>query len=234
MSFLSDFGAPDVLEGVSLSGTLGSILIVFFMFVFVLIAGGIGYWIYAKKFKKLQFKNQIPIYTVTSGKLQRIGVDWAKELFIPDSNISLFYLRNRKIYLARPTRAMGKNEYWYCIAENGEWINFDLSRKPEDNTLAVANYDHRDTRYAFVNLTEIIKRNYKDKTVNWWKEHAGVITIIITGIMFIGAMWFFFWRTGIMMESMKPIADALVASSDKIAEATQNLQGINSGIVSAS
>jgi len=233
MSFLSDLGAPDLLGNVSFSGTVGAILTIIVIFFIVIVVGAIGFWVYSRKFKRLQFKNQVPIYIVASGKLQRIGIDWAKELFIPDSNISLFYLKGRKIYLARPTRAMGRNEYWYCIAENGEWINFDLSSHPEDNTLAVANYDHRDTRYAFVNLSEIIKRNYKDKTVSWWKENIAVITIVIAGVMFVGAMWFFFWRTGTMIEQMKPIGDALSSASEKILEATKNLQNINSGIIGA-
>jgi len=230
MSFLSDLNAPDLLEGVSFSGFLGSILIVIFVFIIIVTVGIFGYWIYYKKFKKLKFKNQILIFVVSNGKLQLNSVDYAMELFVPDTNISLYFLQNKRIYLARPTRSMGKNKYWFCIAENGEWINFDLSMHPEDNTIAIANYDHRDTRYAFVNLTEIIKRNYKDKQVNWWKEYSNVITIIIVAIMFIAMMWFFFWRSGILIEQMKPIGDALSSASDKIVEATKNLQNVNSGI----
>ena len=158
-------------------------------------------------------------------------VDFAKELYVPETNISLFFLKNYKIYIARPTRSMGKNEFWYYISENGEWINFDISTKAEDIFSAIVNYDHRDNRYAFVNLSEIIKRNYKDKSTKWWKEYSGAITIIIAGIMFIGAMWFFFWRTGTMLEQMAPISENFKVSSEIMAKAVELSQNINSGVV---
>ncbi|GAH06563.1 unnamed protein product, partial [marine sediment metagenome] len=130
-------------------------------FVILIVAGGLTFLWNLKKAKKKTFKNRIPIFQTINGKRKRIGSDWAKELFVPDSNISLFYLKEYKIYLARPTRSMGENEYWYAISENGEWVNFDLSVSPDQDTLATANYDHRDTRYAYINLKEIIKKNYK-------------------------------------------------------------------------
>ncbi len=231
MGILSDVGAPDIESALDMSGS-GSTILLILLIIVVLIISGIGAFLYySKKYKKTAFKNQIPIFMKVAGKFHRIGLDWAKELFIPETNISLFYLKNKKIYLARPTRAMGKDEFWYYISENGEWINFDISNHPNDNTLSIANYDHRDTRYAYVNLKDIIKRNYTDKAVSWWKEYSGVITIVVVGIMFIGAMWFFFWRTGQMMDQMGPLTNAMKASSENLVEAAKTMQNINSGVI---
>lgn len=233
MGILEDLNAPNIFEGSDLSGNFTTIVVMLVLFFIILGVGFFAFKFYSKKYVKAQYKNQIPIYVEgTSGKFQRIGVDWAKELFVPDSNISLFYLKNRKIYLARPTRTMGKDEYWYYISTNGEWVNFDISKNEEDNALANVNYDHRDTRYAFVNLTDIIKKNFRDKTVSWWKEYSNVITIVIVAVMFIALMWFFFWRTGDMIEHMTPLVKGIESASKSMVDATENLRNLNSGIIS--
>jgi len=236
MGFLDQLGVPtNILGDVNLSG-IGRMFLVFGVVFFVLIlVGGVVFLYYYRKLKKTQFLNSIPIFTKVHGKLSRIGIDKAKELFIPDTNISLFFLRDKKIYIARPTRSMGSNEYWYYISENGEWINFDLSTSPDDNTLAIANYDHRDTRYAYVNLKEIIKRNYKDKSVKWWQDPKiiGIIGIIIIMVIFTIVMILFFSRTGKMIEGLSPIADKMLTIADKLEKTSLNMQNINSGVVSA-
>jgi len=155
-------------------------------------------------------------------------------MFIPDSNISLFFLKNNKTYLARPTRAMGKNEFWYSISENGEWVNFDLSINPERNTLAEANYDHRDTRYAYVNLKEIIKKNYKDKSLIWWKDPVvmNIISFVIMSIIFVGACWFLIAKMAGLIGEIANLIGELGPISERIAQAVINAQNINSGVIS--
>jgi len=210
-------------------GSWAIVLVVFF--IFLLLSGVITFFYYFNKSKKNQFKYKIPIFVKINEKYSRVDIDNAKEVLIPDTNIGLFYLQKRRIYIARPTRSMGKDEFWYAISENGEWVNFDLSTDPEHNTLAIANYDHRDTRYAYVNLKDIIKRNYKDKTVKWWKEYAGVISIVIISIMFIGAMWFFFWQVGNLIKERSPIASNMKDAAEGMKLALQNAQNINSGVI---
>jgi lipopolysaccharide export LptBFGC system permease protein LptF len=194
----------------------------------IIVGGGIFYYYY-KKIKKAQFKNQIPLFMNTHGKLKRMGIDQAREMFIPDSNISLFYLKNKKIYTPRPTRAMGDNEYWYSIGENGEWVNFDLSVDPTKNTLALANYDHRDTRYAYVNVNEMIKRNYKDKSVKWWKEYSNLIFFVVMAFIFIMGCWVLIAKIMSAIEQLAP----LVENMAKTAENMARIQNFNSGVVPA-
>ena len=222
-SFFGNFSGEGILFWVGL---------IFSAFVFLIIVGVLTFLYYSRKSKKISFKHQIPIFTTINGKHTRIGLDWAKELFVPDSNISLFFLKVHKIYLARPTRAMGKNEYWYSISENGEWINFDMSTDPEKNTLATANYDHRDTRYAYVNLKEIIKKNYKDKIVVWWKDPVimNIIAFVIMSIIFVGGCWFLIAKIGNLIDKMGPFLDKQDLIVEKLAQAVTNAQNINSGV----
>ncbi len=231
MGFLGDLGVPGVEGGVDFSGIGTTALVVFLIFVVIVFVGGITFFYYSKKAKKTQYKNQIPIFATLHGKHTRFDLDWAKELFIPDSNISLFYLKKRKIYIARPTRPMGKNEFWFSISENGEWVNFDLSSDPDASTLAQANYDHRDTRYAYVNLKDIIKKNYKDKSVQWWKEYSPLITFIICSFIFIGGCWILFAQIGKLVTEIGPIVDKLGLIAESMAQSVQTAQNLNSGVV---
>ncbi len=221
--------------GLASSGIWFWVGIVFAAFLILIVAGGIAFFYYNRKAKKISFKNQVPIFMSINGKHQRIGLDWAKELFVPDSNISLFFLKVHKIYLARPTMAMGKNEFWYSISENGEWINFALSTNPEQNTLAKADYDHRDTRYAYVNLKEIIKKNYKDKALVWWKDPVvmNIISFIIMSLIFVGACWFLISRMGGLVRDVGNLIEQLGPIADTMANAVSNAQNINSGLVPA-
>ncbi len=233
MGLLESLGVSNPLSGINW-GALGVwATFAFLAFIILLVAGLATFFYYTRKIKKLQFRNQIPIFQTLHGKHTRITVDYAKEVFVPDTNVSLFFLRDKKIYIARPTRAMGKNEYWYSISENGEWVNFDLTADPEKSTLSQANYDHRDTRYAYINLKEIIKRNYKDKAVKWWKEYSHIITFIIVAFVFVGSMWVLISKIGNLIAELGVVADKFSIIADKMATGVQQAQNINSGVVGA-
>ena len=91
----SDFGA----------GAIGSSLlfwggIIFLAFVILIVAGAIAFFYYFRKAKKRAFKNEIPIFVSLNGKHKRAGTDYAKEIYVPDSNISLFYFKTFCIFVA--------------------------------------------------------------------------------------------------------------------------------------
>lgn len=233
MGILDSLGVEGAVPGVSMSGVLLWGSVIFAFFIILIAVGAITFFLVYKKSRKVAFKNQIPIFQSINGKRHRIGMDQAKELFVPDTNISLFFLKSHKIYLARPTKAMGKDEYWYSIADNGEWVNFDLSTNPDQDTLANTNYDHRDTRYAYINLKEIIKKNYKDKSLVWWKDPVvmNIISFMIMSIIFIGGCWFVVAKIGGLVETLNQTINYLNPIADKIAGAVTNAQSINSGAV---
>lgn len=233
MGFLESVGISGGFFGINMNTIIfwGGIFLA--AFTILIFSGAIIFYYYSKKANKISYKNQIPIFMEINGKRSRIGLDWAREIFVPDSNISLFHLKNHKLYLARPTRPMGKNEYWYSIAENGEWINFDLSTHPSDNTLSRANYDHRDTRYAYINLKEIIKRNYKDKTLVWWKDPVimNIISYVIMSIIFCGGCWLLLSKLSVLIGQIPAFLDRMDIIADKMAQGVQAAQNINSGVM---
>jgi len=234
MGIAEDLGFTRVASFFSSTGFVMWFGIIFLAVIILIFVGGIAFWYYFRKANKNSYRNQVPIFQTVNGKPKRIALDWAKELFVPDSNISFFYLKNYKIYLARPTRAMGSNEYWYTIAENGEWINFDLASDSKKNSLVKTNYDHRDTRYAYVNMKDIIKRNYKDKSLVWWKDPVimNIISYIIMSIIFVGGCWFLIAKISLLVDKVAGLIEQLGPVSENIAKAVQGAQNINSGVVS--
>jgi len=232
MGFLDSVGVSEnFLGNFSIAGLGGWAVLIFLFFFVVLITGGITFYYFAKKASNSQFKHKVPIFINSNGKMWRIDVDSAKEIFVPDTNISLFFLKKRKIYIARPTRSMGLNEFWYAIADNGEWINFDMINAPGTDTLASANYDHRDTRYAYVNLKEIIKRNYKDKAVTWWKEYSPIITFVIVSFVFLLGCWILLSKIGGLIKELGVFTEQFKIISQSLETSVKMAQNLNSGVI---
>lgn len=226
MGLLKDIGGDVGVENLGSGGGLGlkemaqTLGVVFLVFFIIVIVGIITFYFYSQKIKKQQFKYKIHIFKDIAGEIQPIDYDVAKEVFVPDTNVGLYYLLKKKIYIARPTRAMGKDAFWFKILPNGEWVNFDLKSIKEKKgetgkqTLADADYDHRDTRYAYINLKEIIKRNYRDKSVKWWKEYAPLITFIVVSFIFLIGSWLLLAKIGKLIDSIIPLMEVAKGFQD--------------------
>ena len=102
MGFLSSVGVESNPLGVfSSEGLLFWGGLIFLAFVILVVSGAAAFFYYGNKAKKKSFKNTIPIYISLNGKHQKVGTDNAKEIYVPDSNISLFYLKINKIYTCK-------------------------------------------------------------------------------------------------------------------------------------
>lgn len=235
MGFIGDLGGPDIMTGSNFSGSATTIMVIVGIVLVLVIAGIITFSYYSKKRNKSLFQYRINIFKDINGSPQPIQDDKAMEVYVQDSNVSLFYLKARKIYIAKPTLSMGKegNGFWYNILPNGEWVNFDMKSDSKSPTFAGANYDHRDTRYAYINLKEIIKRNYKDKSVKWWKEHSALITFIIVSVLFAIMIWVLLAKTGKMIGEIAPIAQNMKIAAQTMSDAAVNCQMVNSGVTAA-
>ena len=218
--------------GESFSGVGSGILIFLSIFFVILLVGGGVFVYYWNKSRKQVYKNKIHIFKEVRGQRIPVEDDTAREIFVPDTNISLFLLKKKGIYLARPTKSMGIDAYWYLILPNGEWVNFDLlADESGDETKAGINYDHRDTRYAYLNLKEIIKRNWKDKSTKWWKEYSPLITFVVVSFIFLVGCWFLLSQIGNLIEDLGPISERMVTIAESLERSVQIQQNINSGLV---
>ena len=203
----------------------GTVLLIFLG---ILVFGVIGFFVYSKILKKKQFHITVNLFKIVNGRRFFIKSDKAREIVIPGTNVRLLKWKAMNIYSAYPTRAMGHNIYAYNINRFGELTNFDFG-VGEDETEATMDFDHRDQTYAYLNLQQLINRNWREKNVlGWWKENLPLITVIISTILLVLAMWFFFSQSGQQLSTWTQISKSFSDAALQCSSGT-----VNSGIVAA-
>lgn len=150
--------------------------------------GGCMWYFFYKQSQKKLYSKRIYWFEEINGYTVPVGENRAAELTIPNTDVKVFYIKERDLYLPRPTIRVGKDSYWLGIKNNREVINFRM--KNINNYEAGLEYDHTDQRYAKENLMELIKKNYKDKALVWWKEYKEVIALVV--LVFVMSLSFFF------------------------------------------
>lgn len=204
-----------------LSG-LGQFLVLVLLFVIV---GGIFYYTFYLKKKKKANNKKIFWFEEVNGSVVPIGDDNAAELTIPGTNIQVFYIKAKEMYLPRPVKRMGKDAYWMMIKNNREIVNFAMRNINEDMKEANLDYDHTDMRYALTNLKELIKRNYRDKSQPWWREYKDVISLVILIFVLTLSFIFIISKIGKLIDQVGQLidhADALI----KVAETKATSSGV--------
>lgn len=211
------------LEGVggfdlsSLLSGAGQFIVLIFLFIIV---GGIFYFASYKKKEAKKYSKKITWFEEINGPLEWVGSDKARELTIPGTNIQVFYIKEKDMYLPRPVKKMGKDTYWYAIKNNREIINFSMKNINEEMKEANLDFDHTDMRYAMNNLRELIKRNYRDKSQPWWREYKEVIGLVVIIFMLTLSFVFLFSKVGGLLGKISTLIQH-VESLIKIAEATK-------------
>ena len=170
----------------SILGGIGQFLLI--LFVFIIVGGGTYLFFHWKK--KREANKKIFWFEEVNGSMVATGDDTAVELTIPKTNITLFYIKNKDMYMPRPVKRMGQDSYWFCIKNNREIVNFVMKNLNEEMTEAKLDYDHTDMRYAHSNLRELIQRNYRDNSKPWWREYKDVIGLVV--LIFVLSLSFFF------------------------------------------
>jgi len=180
-------------------GVLGGLI---FLIVTVIIGGLAIYWAYNRK----SFNKTIVVFEKVNGIFQETKRDVAAEINIPGRGINVFLLKRLKTnyekYLPRPTKQTGFRTYWFCIGEDGEWVNVgleDFDAKRRQLNLSIDSVDMKNQRAAFQKL---LRDNYKPK--KWYLEYAPYIALGILILLLGVAAWF--------------VADKLVEAIDKSGE----------------
>ena len=199
------------------------------VFLGIVIFGVIAFFVYQKLRSKKEYYITVNLFKIVNGRRYFIRSDKAKEITIPRTNVRLLKWKSLNIYSAYPTRAMGHNIYAYNINRFGELTNFDFG-EGGDETEAKMDFDHRDQTYAYLNLQQLINRNWREKNkLGWWKENLPLITVIVSSILLVLAMWFFFSQSSQQLATWTQISSNLADAALQC-----NPSNVNSGIVSAS
>ncbi len=205
---LGDFNISSLISGA------GKVILLIGMF---LIVGGILYTLYYLKKRKKSYNKKIFWFEEVHGQIIPVGEDKACELIIPGTNINVFYIKEKEMYLPRPTIRMGKDAYWYVIKNNREIVNFKLKNINKEMKEANLDYDHTDMRYALTNLKELIKRNYKDKATKWWQEYKEVISLVVLVFVMTLSFIFIISKVGSLIDK----AGALINHADKLIQVAE-------------
>ncbi len=221
------------LEDFGINFDVGSLVdtILSWLMILVLVAvlGGIVYFFMKKgKDKKTPMK-KIGWWEEVQGKLIPTEMDSAKEIIIPGTRLRVFYIKSKDMWLPRFTRGLTKDLFYIAITPKREIVNFTLTSISEDMAKAGLDYDHTDMIWASENLREFIKRNYRDKSVPWWKEFQGVITTVI----YIIFLTFSFVVILYFMRQMIGDMGELISKVGTLIDKTESCNPKGSGLVPA-
>lgn len=207
---------------------------IFVLFLFVLaIVGGITLFLLYKLKEKKLYNKKLHFFEEITGIMQPVEDLMATELIVPGTSIRVFYIKEKDLYMPRGTKKMGKDAYWYAILNNREIVNFVMKNLNKELREANLDYDHTDVRYAYENLREIIKRNYKDKSVKWWKEYKDVIATAIFIFVLTLSFVFIIWKLGEVVDKIGTLLEVANGIIERTATLQQSTGGPISGISSA-
>lgn len=224
LDFLKDFDFSGVLSGVGLF-----LLVLFLLFV---VGGGLLLILYKFKERGL-YNKKLHFFEEITGVMQPTEDFKAMELIVPGTSIRVFYIKEKDLYMPRGTKKMGKDSYWYAVLNNREIVNFTMTNLNKELKEANLDYDHTDVRYAYENLREIIKRNYKDKSTKWWKEYKDVIVNVIYIFVLTLSFIFIISKLGDVVDKIGIILDRLIELIEQVSVLQQSSGGPGSGITPA-
>lgn len=232
MGFLGIPGT-DFLTNIDFAGLFSNLGYVALFIIASVIIGSIAGIIYYFRLQSKRYNITIHWFEEVQGTPIPIGEDKAREMTIPGTSIIIFYIKSKDLYLPRGTLKMGKNSYWYFIRRNREIVNFTLKNMNLELAEAGLNFDHNDARLQNANLEQIIKRNYRDKSVKWWKEYKEAIILVL--YIFVLTLSFFFiaGKIGTLISAIEPLlnkATELLSQLAKFDNACQ-LASNSSGII---
>lgn len=214
-------GAEGVLSNINpgeILGKIGGFALIIILFIFMM---GIIYTVFWFRKQKQLYNKKIYWFEEVHGEMVSVDNDLAAELIIPNTNIQVFYIKKKDLYLPRPVIRMGKDSYWFAIRNNREIVNFSMKNINSEMKEANLNYDHTDMRYALTNLRELIKRNYRDKSQKWWQEYKEVISLIL--LVFVMSLSFFFLLS--KLGSLIDKVGVLIDHADQVVKTAEVLRG---------
>lgn len=164
----------------------GAITWLFIIVIFAIIGFIIGYMILRKR----TFKYKIVIFEKINGQFEPTRKDRAREVKLGRGGHVALFLAKHKVYRARPKLQSGRKVYWYFIAEDGEWINFNPGDFDKDRRSMGAHIVDADMRYANEGLERSLRERY-DKS-NVWQQY-GIYIVSVGFIVVVGIMtWLLF------------------------------------------
>lgn len=187
-------------------GTLGNVLLVFFLAILILGLAGAGIFMYINNKK---FKYIIPLYKKIGGTPIKIGVYKAKDYKIGNAGDKLWFVRKVKKFISPATIQTAPNEYSHFEREDGEWINFGLGDIDEMFKTAGVKYIHQDMRATRIAIGELMDLRFKDKK-GFWEKYGQMIMNVVFYLIVAIAMVVIFYQWSDIVEKTSVLMDKIV------------------------
>lgn len=219
---MASFGDVAVQSGLKLPAltTIQSVLIyvgIGIVIAIILVFGGIWWW------QRRKFSKTIRMFKKVGNRSIPIGTD--KAMFERVGLAGDYWAKTQKFgkYLAKPQIEMSKDEFWYYIREDGEWINFgldDIDQQMKDAGVYFLDEDMRLTRLA---IEKNLMQRYDKKS--FWDKYGVMImyglAFLIIAILLI-----------VLFQRLTPLAGAISGSVGKLSESCDKAMDTCNNIIS--
>lgn len=216
--------------------SLGSILLVVFIAVFIL--GCIGALIWFNVVKK-QYWIKIKTFRLVGNTPTKVGEWCAKEIPFGMAGDKLWRVapmgivsRAFKIVKWLPVGKIqsAPSEFWYWIRKDGEWINFSLADIDEISSLASVKFVQEDMRLQRLATDRLLEQRLMQKT--FWEKWKDTIMLVIFFLVTAVCMVIIFYQWSKLLDKMQPLVQSLTQSLN-IIQRTCNLNATSSGLIPA-
>jgi hypothetical protein len=193
-------------------GSIGTVLLIFFLAIFIIGLIGVMIWIYLSR---KQLKYTIPLHKKIGNQVIKVAVYKAKDFKISKAGDKLWYVPKLKKYIPCGTLQTAPNEYTYFEREDGEWINISYPDIDEEMKKAKVKYVASDMRSQRIAISNILDARFKGKQ-SWWEKYGAMLTQIIFYFITCLCLVVIFWQWGGIVESTNTLVDRIaLLQSDK-------------------
>jgi len=211
-------------------GTIKVVLIIFLVILVFIATGVITYFILKKK----KFNKFVVVFEKINGKPEVVLRCRAMISKFGRGGDQIMILAKGKKILPKPEIQTGRNNYWFYIREDGEWINIGISDIDEKFREVNANFLHPEIRYQRTSIQEgMIKERYQQ--TSWWKENWHIIVSIAVIVVLLIFMFLIVSKQIQVMNAQQGVAETVketVEIANKLLASAENLRSGGSGLVS--
>lgn len=187
-------------------GSIGMVLLIFFVAILILGMVGFGIWFYIQK---KQLKYTIPLQKKIGNSVIRINTFKAKDFKIGMAGDKLWYVPKAKKYISPATIQTAPNEYTHFEREDGEWINVgypDVDLKMKE--LGVK-YVHQDMRSQRIAISNILEQRFQNKKT-WWEKYGHLVTHVIFYFVVCIALVVIFYQWGDIIDRTNELLQRII------------------------
>lgn len=217
--------------------SFATILLIFFIAVVIL--GLIGGLIYFSSVKK-QYWIRIHVFRLVGNVPTRVAIYCAKE--VP------FGMAGDKLWRVAPLGLISKafkvikwlpvgklqtarNEFWYWIREDGEWINFIQSDIDEISKKAGVKFVKEDMRLQRLATERLLEQRLMNKS--FWEKWGTVIMTVIFFLVIAVCMVVIFYQFSKVIEKLSPLLDVMSQTLSLVQKTCFANQTGGSGLIPA-